>query len=79
MTGLDWVFVALVILALVLALGWLDAPTLLARQLTRRRPAAPVRGASEIRHPAMRATRAHLTAHPLPRQRTLSNRKGGNA
>ncbi|MFM9777051.1 hypothetical protein [Streptomyces scabiei] len=72
MTGLDWVFCALVTLALALALGWLDAPTLLARQLTRlrRRPHIPVRGASEIRHPAMQATRAHLTAHPLPRQRT---------
>ncbi|QFQ97422.1 hypothetical protein F9278_15750 [Streptomyces phaeolivaceus] len=68
MTGLDWVFCAHVLLALALALGWLDAPTLLARRL--RRPAAPVRGASEIRHPAMQATRAYLTAHPLPRQRT---------
>lgn len=71
MTALDWVFAALVTLALALALGWLDAPTLLARQLTRlRRPAAPVRGASEIRHPAMQATRTHFTAHPLPQQRT---------
>lgn len=68
MSGLDWVFSALLILALALALGWLDAPTLLARRL--RRPHVPVRGASEIRHPAMQATRAHLTAHPLPRQRT---------
>jgi hypothetical protein len=28
------------------------------------------RGASEIRHPAMRATRAHLAVNPLPEQRT---------
>lgn len=68
MSALDWVFCALVTLALALALGWLDAPTLLARRL--RRPAASVRGASEIRHPAMRAARTHFTAHPLPRQRT---------
>ena len=68
MTGLDWVFCALVLLALALALGWLDAPTLLARRL--RRPHVPARGVSEIRHPAMQTTRAHLTAHPLPRQRT---------
>ncbi|UJV43842.1 hypothetical protein [Streptomyces sp. AMCC400023] len=68
MTGLDWVFVAHILLALALALGWLDAPTLLARRL--RRQHVPARGASEIRHPAMQATRAHLTAHPLPQQRT---------
>lgn len=68
MTALDVVFAAHVLLALALALGWLDAPTLLARRL--RRPHVPVRGASEIRHPAMRATRTHFTAHPLPRQRT---------
>ncbi|WP_060888692.1 hypothetical protein [Streptomyces scabiei] len=68
MTGLDWVFAALLLLALALALGWLDAPVLLHRRL--RRPATPARGASEIRHPAMQATRAHFTAHPLPRQRT---------
>ncbi|MEU1553965.1 hypothetical protein ABZ517_14770 [Streptomyces scabiei] len=37
MTGLDWVFCALVTLALALALGWLDAPTLLARSLRGRR------------------------------------------
>ncbi|WP_206315288.1 hypothetical protein [Streptomyces sp. C1-2] len=30
--------------------------------------ASPSRGASEIRHPAMRATRQHLKAHPLPEQ-----------
>jgi hypothetical protein len=66
-TALDWVFAALVTLAWALVLGWLDAPALLARR--RRRP-APVRGASEIRHPAMAPTRTHLTAHPLPRQRT---------
>jgi hypothetical protein len=30
-TGLDWVFAAHILLALALALGWLDAPTLLAR------------------------------------------------
>jgi hypothetical protein len=65
-TALDWVFAALVTLAWALVLGWLDAPALLARH--RRRPVAPVRGASEIRHPAMARTRTHLTAHPLPRQ-----------
>jgi hypothetical protein len=26
------------------------------------------RGASEIKHPSMRATRAHLKAHPFPKQ-----------
>ncbi|KFG08132.1 hypothetical protein [Streptomyces scabiei] len=72
MTALDWVFVAHILLALALALGWLDAPVLLARRARRR----PARGASEIRHPAMRATRTHLTAHPLPRQRT---RKDGDS
>jgi hypothetical protein len=30
----------------------------------------PQQGASEIKHPAMRATRAHLKANPLPGQRT---------
>lgn len=37
MSGLDWVFSALLILALALALGWLDAPTLLACWLRGRR------------------------------------------
>lgn len=31
MTALGWVFVAHILLALALALGWLDAPVLLAR------------------------------------------------
>jgi hypothetical protein len=29
----------------------------------------PQRGAAEIKHPTMRATRAHLKANPLPGQR----------
>lgn len=29
----------------------------------------PARGASEIKHPSMRATRKHLAANPLPGQR----------
>jgi hypothetical protein len=62
-TALDWVFAALCALVACLALGWPNLPRLLAR-----RPATPVRGASEIRHPAMARTRTHLTAHPLPRQ-----------
>ncbi|WP_210524494.1 hypothetical protein [Streptomyces scabiei] len=37
MTDLDWVFAALVLLALALALGWLDAPVLLARWMRTRR------------------------------------------
>ena len=65
MTGLDWVFVALCALVACLAVGWPSVP-----RLVRRRPHVPGRGASEIRHPAMQATRAHLTAHPLPQQRT---------
>ena len=31
MTAMDWVFVAHILLALALALSWLDAPVLLAR------------------------------------------------
>ncbi|MDX2628623.1 hypothetical protein QBA57_28785 [Streptomyces scabiei] len=37
MTGLDWVFVAHILLALALALGWLDAPVLLTRWTRTRR------------------------------------------
>lgn len=66
MTALDWVFVALCALVASLAVGWPNLP----RLARRRRPVAPVRAASDIRHPAMARTRTHLTAHPLPRQRT---------
>jgi hypothetical protein len=41
-TALDWVFVALLILALALVLGWLDAPVALSRAASRiHRPHLP--------------------------------------
>jgi hypothetical protein len=39
-------------------------------QVTGRFRQEPQRGASEIKHPSMRATRRHLKANPLPGQRS---------